>query len=299
MVCEQLFGAIEIGGTKIICAVGHEDGSIVEKFRFPTSTPKENLPQMIDFLRGFDIGSVGVGTVGPVNLHGSIPEYGTILACPREAWSYCRLAESLAAGLNVPIAVDSDVNAACIGESRFGAGKGKQNVLYITVGTGIGIGIVIDGKPLHGMLHPEGGHSKVERYPGDAMQSSCRFHPDCAEGMASGTALGKRIGGKGELLSEDDPVWDIEAHYLSQLVRNCMQIVSPNVIVMGGGVMDREFLFPMIRRNVASQLHGHYIWGESQDMDSYIVPSQLGGNQALMGCLAMAADTFGHPTCPL
>jgi len=290
----HVYGAVEIGGTKIICALGKRDGTILEKVRFPTLSPNFSIPKIIEFFEGKGISALCVGTVGPVNLRKG-PGYGTILACPREAWSYCPLGESLEKALGVPVVVDSDVNVACMGEAIFGAGKGKQNVLYITVGTGIGIGIVIDGKPLHGLLHPEGGHSKVTFHPDETMASVCRFHPDCAEGMASGPAMGKRCSKRGEDITDDDPAWDIEAYYLAQLVRNCMQIVAPNVIVMGGGVMERQILFPKIREKVLEQLGGHYIFEESSDMDTYIVPSSLGGEQALKGCLAIAAATFSQP----
>ena len=238
---------------------------------------------------------MGVGTFGPVDLRSDGDDYGTILECPREKWSYCRLGQRLKDSIGVPVIVDSDVNAACIGEAFFGAGKGKENVLYITVGTGIGIGFSISGKPLHGLMHPEGGHSKVLLHEKETISSVCRLHPDCAEGFASGPALERRLGVRGENVSPDDPVWDIEAHYLSQLVRNCMQILSPNVIVMGGGVMEQRHLFPMVRKGVLEQLHGHYIHAESADMDTYIVPSMLGGDQALLGCLHMAGEVFGHP----
>ncbi|MBR3475595.1 MAG: ROK family protein [Candidatus Methanomethylophilaceae archaeon] len=291
----QVYGAVEIGGTKVICALGKRDGTILEKVRFPTLPPKETVPKIVDFFEGKGISALSVGTVGPVNLRPG-PDYGTILACPREAWSFYPLGKSLEGALHVPVVVDSDVNVACMGEARFGAGIGKQNVLYITVGTGIGIGIVIDGKPLHGLLHPEGGHSKVSRHPDDNIDSVCRFHPDCAEGMASGPAMGRRCARLGEEIPDDDPAWEIEAFYLAQLVRNCMQVMAPNVIVMGGGVMEREALFPMIRKKVLEQLGGHFIYAESSDMDTYIVPSPLKGEQALKGCLAMAADTFGQPS---
>ena len=290
----KIYGAVEIGGTKIICALGRKDGTVLEKVRFPTHPPADSVPKILEFFEGRGIASLCAGSFGPIDLRPG-PSYGTILACPREAWSQYPLGKTLEESLGVPAVIDSDVNVACMGEARFGAGKGKQNVLYITVGTGIGIGIVIDGKPLHGLLHPEGGHTRVTRHPDDRMASVCRFHPDCAEGMASGPAVGKRRSIAGESIPDDDPVWEIEAYYLAQLVRNCMQIVSPNVVVMGGGVMERMSLFPMIREGVREQLGGHYVFQESSDLDTYIVPSSLGGEQALKGCLAMAADTFGHP----
>ncbi len=296
---DRVFGAIEIGGTKIICAVGKEDGTILERMRFPTSSPDADIPAMADFFSGHGISSLGVGTFGPVDLRGQGEDYGTILECPREKWSHCRLGQRLKDSIGVPVIVDSDVNAACIGEACFGAGKGKENVLYITVGTGIGIGFTISGRPLHGLMHPEGGHSKVLVHEKETIASVCRLHPDCAEGFASGPALEKRLGTRGENIRPDDPVWEIETYYLSQLVRNCMQILSPNVIVMGGGVMEQAHLFPMIRSKVLEQLHGHYIHAESSDMDSYIVPSRLGGDQALLGCLRMARGVFGHPSSGL
>ena len=292
---QRTYGAIEIGGTKIICAVGTEDGTILERTRFPTSSPETDVPRMTDFFSGSGISSLGVGTFGPVDLRGKGDEYGRILECPREKWSGCPLGSLLRNALKVPVAVDSDVNAACIGEASFGAGKGKENVLYITVGTGIGIGFTIDGRPLHGLMHPEGGHSKVMTHPGETISSVCRFHPDCAEGFASGPALERRCGKRGESIPKDDPVWEIEAYYLSQLVRNCMQILSPNAIVMGGGVMEQSHLFPMVRDGVREQLHGHYVRAESADLDTYIVPSLLGGSQALLGCIRMASEVFGHP----
>ena len=281
-------GAVETGGTKIICAVGYSDGRIEERMTIPTDVPDVSVPKILEFFRGKGIEAVGVGAFGPIDIVPGSPDYGSIRKCERKGWSHYPLLRTLCEGLGIPGEMDTDVNTACLGEYTFGAGKGCQVLLYVTIGTGIGIGITIDGKPLHGMMHPEGGHVAAVRYPGDDFEGTCPFHGGCIEGLACGPAIERRWGKKAQELYDREDVWKMESHYLSQLVRNCMMTVAPNRIVMGGGVMNNTSLFPMIRRNVSEQVNGYMDCTETSDMESYIVPSELGGDQAILGALILA-----------
>ena len=283
-----LLGAVETGGTKIICAIGRIDGGIEERITIPTEVPDVSVPKIIDFFTGKGIEAVGIGAFGPIDVIPGSKDYGSIRKCEREGWSYYPLLRTLCDALGVPGDMDTDVNTACLGEYRFGAGKGADILLYITVGTGIGVGITIDGKPLHGMMHPEGGHVAAVRHPDDGFEGTCPFHGGCIEGLACGPAIKGRWGAEGKDLADRPEVWEMEAHYLSQLVRNCMMTVAPNRIVMGGGVMQQPRLFPMIRERVIEQVNGYMDCSETSDMDNYIVPSALGGDQALLGGFMLA-----------
>jgi fructokinase len=283
-----ILGAVETGGTKIICAVGDIDGKITDRMTIPTEVPDVSVPKILEFFSDKDIDAIGIGAFGPIDVIPGSENYGSIRKCERRGWSHYPLLRTICDGLGVPGDMDTDVNTACLGEYRYGAGKGAEVLLYITVGTGIGIGITIDGRPLHGMMHPEGGHVAAVRHPDDQFEGTCPFHGGCIEGLACGPAIKGRWGAEGKDLADRQEVWEMEAHYLSQLVRNCMMTVAPNRIVMGGGVMQQTRLFPMIRQRVREQVNGYMDCPETSDMENYIVPSALGGDQALLGGFVLA-----------
>lgn len=288
----RLLGAVETGGTKIVCAVGDEDGNILERIRIPTDVPEKSIPEVIGFFEGKGIDAIGIGAFGPIDVIPGSPGYGCIRKCERRGWSHYPLLRTLCDSLDVPGRMDTDVNAACLGEHVHGAGKGCGVLMYITVGTGIGVGIVIDGRPLHGMMHPEGGHVPAIRHPDDSFEGTCPFHGSCIEGLACGPAIQERWGAPASSLYERPEVWEMESRYLSQLVCGCVMTVAPNKVVMGGGVMSQKSLFPMIRKGVADLLSGYMDCPETADMDEYIVPSPLNGDSGILGALELAKSAL-------
>lgn len=288
MASSRLLGAMELGGTKIICSTGYGDGSVKSSVRFSTSNPEAVIPEISDFFKDAKIESLGIGTFGPVNLDKDSEDYGSIMKCVKPGWSDYPLLNTLKKELNVPIAIDTDVNASCIGECVYGIGRGKESVVYITVGTGIGVGMVVNGIPVHGLMHPEGGHIKVTKHPKDGMDSICPFHADCAEGFACGPAIEKRWNSKAETLENDHDAWDMEAYYLSQMVTDIILMISPEIIIMGGGVMKQRDLFGRIGDYVFENMNGYIGKLTREKLETYIIPESLNGKQAIMGCLHMA-----------
>ena len=290
----QLYGGIEAGGTKFVCVVGNAPDHIVDEIRFPTTTPGETLGKTIQFFQPFvssgQISVIGVGCFGPLDLNPKSPTYGFITDTPKPFWSNTDVRGMLQQGLNVEVAFDLDVNAAGMGETTWGASKGLDSSLYLTIGTGIGGGCIRDGKPLVGLLHPEMGHIRIPHDRNlDPFIGTCPFHEDCFEGLASGPAIEKRLGLTGALIPEDDPFWDIEAEYIASALMNFILTLSPKKIILGGGVMQREYLFPRIRRRVRELLNG-YVSSKniSENIDNYIVPPALGNQSGSLGAIALA-----------
>jgi fructokinase len=284
-----ILGAIEAGGTKFVCGIGNEDGEVIERISIPTTTPEETMRHVVDYFKGKKVDALGVGSFGPVDLDVSSATYGYITSTPKIHWNQYNLVGELKKHFHVPIGFDTDVNAAALGESLWGAAKGLDSCLYMTVGTGIGVGAVSEGKLVHGMLHPEMGHILVRRHDVDHFTGSCPFHGDCLEGMASGPAIEARWGKKGVELASNLEVWELEAYYLAQALVNYILVLSPKRIVIGGGVMKQEHLFPLVRNGVVQLLNG-YIQHENvlYQIDKYIVPPNLGDNAGLCGALALA-----------
>ena len=244
---EKLFGAIEAGGTKMNCAILDINGKIIKESTISTTTPEETTNKIIEFFSPYKLSSLGIGTFGPVDLNQKSEKYGSILNSPKLAWkgfNYFTAFKSL----NVPIGIDTDVNASCMGETTFGASKGLSNVIYITIGTGIGIGIYCEGNLLHGMMHPEGGHIILKKRDDDKGECVCPYHDSCFEGLASGPSILKRYGKPANELKDDEKVWDLEADYIAQALVNYIMILQPQKIIIGGGVMHQEQLFPLIRK---------------------------------------------------
>ena len=290
----MLFGAIETGGSKVICAVGTGPNDIRERIRIPTTTPSETLAEVIRFLlrhyREAPLAAVGVGSFGPLDLHPESPTYGYVLDTPKPGWPQTDLLGPIRQALNLPVALDTDVNASAIGEQRWGAGVGLDSLVYITVGTGIGGGAVVDGRPVHGASHPEMGHVRIPHdLSADPFEGFCPYHGDCFEGLAAGPAIELRWGIPGESLPEDHPAWGLEAEYLATGVANIVLILSPQRIVLGGGVMMQLHLFPMIRKRVVELLHGYGVTEEIvSDIDNYIVPPALDDDSGIAGAFALA-----------
>ena len=233
----MLFGAIETGGSKVICAVGTGPDDIRDRIRIPTTTPSETLAEVTEFLlrhhRETPLASVGVGSFGPLDLRRGSPTYGYVAATPKPGWPYANLLGPIRKALNLPVALDTDVNAAALGEHRWGAGVGLDSLVYITVGTGIGGGAVVAGRPLHGASHPEMGHGRIPHdREVDPFEGFCPYHVDCLEGLASGPAMEARWGLTADALPEDHPAWDLEAGYLAAGIANIVLILSPHRIVM-------------------------------------------------------------------
>ena len=287
----KLYGALEAGGTKMVCAIGDENGNILERISIPTRTPAETMGPMIDFFRGKGIRALGIGCFGPVDLNKKSPTYGYITSTPKLAWQNYPIVAEFEKALGVPVGFDTDVNAAALGEATWGCTKDVENSIYITVGTGVGVGVIIGGKPYHGMMHPEGGHILLGRHPDDPMVGSgCPFHENCLEGLAAGPSLEKRWGVKGAELSGRKEVWQLEAYYIGQALADYILILSPERIVLGGGVTHQEGLLALIRQETAKQLAGYIRTAAIHHLDSYIVGVSLNDNQGVMGAVKLAMD---------
>jgi fructokinase len=296
----QLYGGVEAGGTKFVCVVASGPAHIVEEVRFSTTTPQETLGKAIQFFQPFvssgKVSSIGVSCFGPLDLNPKSSTYGFIAATPKPHWSNADVRGTLQRGLDVPITIDTDVNGAGLGEAVWGASKGFDPSLYLTIGTGIGGGYIRGGRPLLGMLNPEMGHIRIPHSRDlDPFNGSCPFHGDCFEGLASGPAIEMRLKRTGATVPEHDPFWDIEADYIASALMNYILVLSPKKIILGGGVMQREFLFPKVRRKVRELLNG-YVAHKSVlgQIDDYIVPPGLGNQSGSLGAIALAmqGDTY-------
>jgi fructokinase len=290
-----LFGGIEGGGTKFICAVGTGPDDLRAETRFPTTTPEETLGRAIAFFKGQvqSIGSltaIGMASFGPIDPRPESPTYGQVMPTPKPGWAGANLVSMLKTSFDIPIGFDLDVNAAALAEWRWGAMKNCSPAIYLTVGTGIGGGIMIDSQLVHGLLHPEMGHVLLPHdRTADPFPGSCPFHGDCFEGLANGPAMEKRWGQKAETLPPDHPAWALEAHYISLALSDFIFTLSPQRIVLGGGVMQQPQLLPLIRQEVTGILNG-YVQSEQilDHIEDYIVPTGLGGRAGVLGAIALA-----------
>jgi fructokinase len=290
------YGGIEVGGTKIVCAVGTSPTDLQAELRFPTTLPGETIAQAIAFFRQYQLAAIGIGSFGPVSLDRNAQDYGSITTTPKPGWAHTDLVGPFGRALGVPIGFDTDVNAAALGEWRWGAGQGLDTFLYLTVGTGIGGGGISNGRLIHGLLHPEMGHILLPHdRQADPFMGICPYHGDCLEGLASGPALKARWGAPAESLPPDHPAWILEAHYLALACVTFVCTFSPQRIILGGGVMSQDHLFPLIRQDVQSLLNG-YIQSPAilQQIDSYIVPPVLGSRVGVLGALALAEQAVGE-----
>ena len=286
----MFFGTLEAGGTKMVLSVGNENNELLAQTSIPTEAPDKTIPAMIDWFRDKGIVSLGIGTFGPVDLKKESPTYGWITKTPKPGWSNTPLLPPMRDALGVPALIDTDVNAAALAEWKLGAARGLNSCLYVTVGTGIGAGLVIEGNLVHGLVHPEMGHILLRQEPEDPTPVGfCPYHQGCLEGLASGPAIEKRWGKKGYELPPDHEAWTLEASYLAQMCMNAVCAYSPEKIILGGGVMQQKHLFPLIRRKTLELLNG-YVQTEYilNGIDSYIVEPGLGTKSGATGALLLA-----------
>ncbi len=291
---KPVFGAMEAGGTKFVCAVGSGPEDLRAEIRFPTTTPDETLGRAIAFFREQQargpLAAIGAASFGPVDLHPDSPYFGYITTTPKAGWQQTDIAGRLRRSLGIQVAFDNDVNAAALGEHRWGAGRGLDSLVYFTIGTGIGAGVITGGRIIHGLVHPEIGHIPMPRDPGkDAFAGCCPFHGDCLEGLACGPAIAARWGASADELPPGHPAWEIEAGYLAWAVTSCIYVISPQRVILGGGVMQQEHLFPLIRGLVKKQLNGYVQSSAILDrIDEFIVPPALGNRSGVLGAVALA-----------
>jgi len=292
----SVYGSIEAGGTKWVCAIGSGPDRIIADTRFPTGTPAETLARAITFFQDHQhLGSplaIGVGSFGPVDLNPESATYGYITSTPKAGWANTDIVGALQQALGVPVRFDTDVNAAALGEYRWGAAQGCAVAVYLTIGTGIGGGVVAYERRLHGLVHPEIGHMRLPHdWQRDPFPGACPYHGDCLEGLASGPALAQRWGQRAETLGADHPAWKLQAHYLALALVNLICTLSAQRIILGGGVMDSPQLFPLVRVEVQQLLNGYVQAPEILDhIDRYIVPPALGNRAGMLGGIALAAQ---------
>ncbi|MGI6238509.1 MAG: ROK family protein [Christensenellales bacterium] len=286
----MILGALEAGGTKMVCAVGDDQGNLHERMRIPTRTPEETIPEIAAFFAGKGIRALGIGSFGPLDLNAHSPTFGNITTTPKLDWVNVPLRTRLADALRVPVGIDTDVNAAALGEATLGAGKGLHTIVYFTIGTGVGGGLYAEGKLHHGMVHPEMGHILLHPHPMDpAPQGFCPYHMGCLEGLACGEALNRRWGMPSRLLPDDHIAWEIQSDYLAQMCVSAILLLSPERIVLGGGVMNQPNLIERTRTKVLEKLGGYVAHPAiTEGIDRYIVRPGLSDNSGAVGALLLA-----------
>ncbi len=297
-----LYGAIEAGGTKFNCIIASGPQDILAEVRIPTTTPQHTVEHTVRFFQdegarlGQPLAAIGIGSFGPVDIHPGSPTYGYITTTPKPGWQNADLGGEIQRRLSVPVAFDTDVNAAAIGEGLWGAGQGLSDFLYITIGTGIGGGLIANGRPLHGLVHPEVGHILLPHQENDPFSGSCPYHGCCFEGLAAGPAIKSRWGISAEQLPNDHPAWELEAQYIALALHDLICAYSPQRIILGGGVMQQMHLFDLIRGRTLSALNG-YVQSPIilNQIDRYIVPPGLGTRSGVLGALAMAQQLNARP----
>ncbi len=292
----KLYGGIEAGGTKFICIVVGAPGHVEARTRIETTLPEETLRKVIQFFKPYvtegECRCIGVGCFGPIDIDRESPTYGFITSTPKPGWQNTDIVGTLKRNLEVRVAFDTDVNTAALGEFAEGASQGFDPSLYVTIGTGIGGGFIKDGKPMNGLLHPEMGHIRIPHdLRADPFPGSCPFHGDCFEGLASGPAIEKRFGLRGETIPDSHPFWQLEASYIADAVADYACILSPKKVILGGGIMQHSVVLPAVRRKVQERLNG-YLRSQSilTNIDDYIVAPRLGAQSGVLGAIALAAQ---------
>lgn len=279
-------GAIELGGTKMVCALGNEEGKIYDRYVIETKGADETLKSLFSYFKEKNIEALGIASFGPIDLNEESETYGFITTTPKPGWENVDVL-SYFKGLNIPLGFDTDVNGACLGEVRFGAGKGLNNVIYGTVGTGIGFGVYLEGGLLHGLMHPETGHMLLKKHETDmGYRGPCPYHENCLESLASGPSIEKRWMKKARDLYDEEKVWDLEAYYLGQALCNCIMCYSPEKIILGGGVMHTPGLLEKVRKETIKALNG-YIRKSEVFGEEYIVTPLTGDDAGILGALEL------------
>ncbi len=293
---DEWFAGIEAGGTKFNCIIARDPQQVLAETRIDTTTPGETIPKVCEFLKksingsGIKISRIGLGFFGPLDLNPRSSTYGSITTTPKLAWRNIPVLSLIQDELGIPATIDTDVNAAAVGEGYWGAARGLDDYVYITIGTGIGGGVVVHGKPVHGMIHPELGHIVVnhDRIV-DPFMGSCPYHLDCWEGLAAGPAILQRWHTPAQFLPDDHPAWDLEADYIAQALQTIILALSPQMIILGGGVMNHTGLLEKIRIRTKTILN-RYVDHPAieQHIDQYIIPPALGNRAGVLGAVALA-----------
>ena len=285
-----VFGGIECGGSKWECAIGTGPDDLRATTTIPTASPTETIGHAIAFFeREGPVDAIGIGSFGPLDRNPASPTWGHVTTTPKPGWAHTDIAQEIRRRLSVPVEFDTDVNAAALGEHRWGAARGLDTFCYVTVGTGIGGGGMAGGKLLHGLLHPEFGHLRIPHDLGaDPFPGSCPYHGDCWEGLASGTALEARWGVPAREL-DDDFAWALEARYLALGLIAVISVLSPERIVIGGGVMRRTGLLPLVQREVVAFVNGYLDSAAVGDeISTYVTPPALDSRAGVLGAIALA-----------
>lgn len=295
----RVYGGIEAGGTKWVCAIGSGPDDVRAEVRFPTTTPAETMGQAIAFFaeqqRHTPLAAIGIGSFGPIDLNPHSPTWGHITSTPKPGWANADVAGALQRAMGLPVGFDTDVNGAALGEYMWGAAQGLDSLVYLTIGTGIGGGALVNGQIVHGLIHPEMGHMLIPRDPQrDPFTGACPFHGDCLEGLAAGPAIEKRWQQRGETLGPDHPAWALEAHYLALAAVNIICLLSPQRIIFGGGVMDQPQVFPHLWKEVQQLLNGYVRAPAILDaIEHFIVPPGLGNRAGVLGAIALGMRAEG------
>lgn len=285
-----MLGAIEAGGTKFVCAVSDDDLNIVQKISFATTYPEETLQRIFNFFDTYDnLKAIGIGSFGPIDINKNSKTYGYITSTPKKRWNHFNFLGAMKDHYNIPIGWTTDVNASCLGEYEVGSAVDNESCIYLTVGTGIGGGAIINGKLLEGFGHPEMGHILIKTDYDDKFKGVCPYHHNCLEGLVSGPSIEKRYGIKAENLARDHRIWKIIAKYLAQALVNYTFVLRPEKIILGGGVMNQDQIIDLVKKEFELLL-ANYV--EIPDIDSYIVRPALGGNAGITGGLILARQSL-------
>ncbi|MBI3836425.1 MAG: ROK family protein [Planctomycetia bacterium] len=299
-----LVGGIEAGGTKFVCAVGTGPNDIRDQLRIATTTPRETIGHAIRFFQSQreklgPLSAIGIASFGPIDPVRRSPTFGYITSTPKPGWGNIDFAGSVGRALDIPVGFDTDVNVAALVEWRWGAGQGVENLIYLTIGTGIGGGGLVNGRLMHGLIHPEMGHIRIPHdLQADPYPGHCPYHGDCLEGLACGPAMNERWQQASESLPPDHPAWALEANYLALALVNFICTLSPERIVLGGGVMSQTQLIGLVRDKV-QQLLNEYVQSPAilSRVDEYIVSPALGDRSGVLGAFALAQQLVARGTC--
>lgn len=283
----MMYGGIEAGGTKMNCAVADQEGKIIASQRIATREPAETLAEISRFFDRYELAAMGIGSFGPIGLDPKQANYGHVLATPKAGWQNFDFLGTLKQRYPIPMVWTTDVNAAAYGELKKGAAQDCDTCIYLTVGTGIGAGVIVNSQLFQGKSHPEMGHIRIKRHPEDSYVGTCPYHQDCFEGLAAGPSIEARTGQKGETLLENHPVWELQAYYIAQALVNYTLSFVPDKIILGGGVMNQTHLLSKIREQFLLELGGYI---SIPSVEEYIVPWQLVNESGIKGCLQLAID---------
>jgi fructokinase len=289
---EPIYAGIDAGGTEFKCVVARGPEQVLAQVKVPVTYPEATLDACRDFFLAAraehgDFAGLGIASFGPVDLRVESPTYGFITSTPKPNWTDTDLVGYFRRALNVPIRFDTDVNGALLAEQRWGAAQGLHSAVYVTVGTGIGAGVMINGHLVHGAMHPEAGHMLVPRHPSDPFSGCCPYHGSCLEGLACGPALQQRWQQSPQSIPDGHAAWELQAHYLAIMCVNLALTYSPQRIVLGGGVMERTALLPMVRRAYLAKINA-YLGDQQSEMEAFITAPGLGSMAGALGAIALA-----------